>query len=110
MHAPVLDASNLALQWPFRLRRGVSVVDIEKLSRHSPIRANMSRLMKVRIYNPGREDAAVGRMMASGRYAIPPALECDRSFLHEPRNAVYLELASAMLFGRPGGRTRARSS
>ena len=42
-------------------------------------------------------------MMASGRYAIPSALECNRTFLLEPRNAAYLELAPAMLFGRPEG-------
>ena len=103
MDAPVLDASRLALQWPCRPRRGVSVVDLEKLSGDGPIRADMSRLMKVRSCNPARADAAVGIMMANGRYAIPPALECDRTFLHEPRDAAYLELASAMLFGRPGG-------
>ena len=103
MDAPVLDASKLALQWPCRPRRGVSVVDLEKLSGDGPIRADMSGLMKVRSCNPARTDAAVGIMMANGRYAIPPTLECDRTFLHEPRDAAYLELASAILFARPGG-------
>ena len=41
MDAPVLDASKLALQWPFRPRRGVSVVGLEKLSGDGPIRADM---------------------------------------------------------------------
>ena len=103
MDAPVLDASKLALQWPCRPRRSVSVIDLEKLSGDGPIRADMSRLMKVRGCNPAPADAAVGTMMANGRYAIPPALECDRMFLHEPRDAAYLELASAILFGWPGG-------
>ena len=103
MDAPVLDASKLALEGPCRPRRGVSVVDLEKLSGDGPIRADMSRLMKVRSCTPARVDAAVGIMMANGRYAIPPVLECDRTFLHEPREAAYLELASPMLFGRPGG-------
>ena len=103
MDAPILAASKLALQYPSRPRRGVSVVDLEKLSGGGPIRADMSRLMKVRSCNPARVDAAVGIMMANGRYAIPPALECDGTFLHETRNAAYLEFASAMLFVRPGG-------
>ena len=55
MDAPVLDASKLALQWSCRPRRGVSVVGLEKLSGDGPIRADMSRLMKVRsCTGPGR--------------------------------------------------------
>ena len=88
--APVLDASKLALPWTCRPRRGVSVVDLEKLSGDGPIRADMSPLRKVGSCNQARADAAVGLMMANGRYAIPSALECDREFLHEPRNAAYL--------------------
>ena len=75
MDAPVLDASKLALQWPCRTRRGVSVVDLENLSGDGPIRAEMSRLMKVRSCNPAQADAAGGIMMTHDRYAIPPALE-----------------------------------
>ena len=63
----------------------------------------MSCLMRVPSCIPARADAAVGIMIANGRYAIPPALECNRTFLHEPRDAAYAELASAMLFGQPGG-------
>ena len=104
MNAPVLDASKLALRRPCRPRRGISVVELEKPSGDGPIRADMSRLMKVRSCNPGRADAAVDIMMAHGRYATPPALECNRTFLHEPRDTAYLELTSAMLLGRPGGK------
>ena len=103
MDAPVLDASKLSLQWPFRPRRAVSVVDLEKLSGDGSICADMPRLMKVRSCNPARVDAAVVIRMANGRYEIPSALECSGTFLHELRDAAYLELTSAMLFGRPGG-------
>ena len=103
MDALVFDASKLALQWPCRPRRGESVVDQEKLSGDCPIRADVLRLMKVRSCNPARADAGVVIMMAHGRYTSPPALECDRRFLHGPHDAVYLDLASAMLLGRPGG-------
>ena len=59
--------------------------------------------MKVSSCNPGRAYAAVSSMMANGRYATPPPLVRDCTFLYEPHDASYLELASAMLFGRPGG-------
>ena len=110
MDVPVLHASKLALRWPFCPRRSVSVVDLEKLSGDGPIRDHMLRLMKVRSRNPGRADAGVGIMTPHGRYAIPAALECARTFSHEPRDALYLEFASAMFFGWPGapGRVRGR--
>ena len=99
---PVLDASELALEWPCRPRREVSLVQLEQLAGDGPIRADMSRLMKVRTCNESRAEAAVGIMMSHGRYLVPPALQCDRTFLHDPRDAGYVELASAMLFGRAG--------
>ena len=98
--AAVLDASELLPQWPCRPRRRVSLVQLERLARHGPIRADISRLMKVRTCNKIRAEAAVGIMMSHGRYLVPPALECNRTFLHDPRDAGYVELASAMLFGR----------
>ena len=103
MDEPVLDASKLTSQWPCCPLRVVSVVDLEKLSWDGPIRAATSRLMKVRSCNLGWADVAVGIIMAHGCYAIPQALECDRTFLYEPRDPAYLELASAMLFGRSRG-------
>lgn len=72
MDAPILDVSKLTLQCTCRPRRCVSALDLEKLPREGPTRANMPRLMKLRACKSGRADAAVGIMMASGRYAIPP--------------------------------------
>ena len=62
----------------------------------------MSRPMKVRTCNKSRAEAAVGIMMSHGRYLVPPALECDRRFPHDPHYAECVELASAMLLGRAG--------
>ena len=90
------------LQWPCRPRRGVSLVQLEQLARDGPIRADMSRLMKVRTCNKSRAEAVVGIMMSHGGYLVPPALECDHTFLHDLRDAGYVERASAMLFGRSG--------
>ena len=58
--------------------------------------------MKVRTCNKSRAEAAVGIMMSHERYLVPPALGCDRTFLHDARDAGYVELASAMLFDRAG--------
>ena len=90
LDAPVLDASELVLQWPCRPRLGVSLVQLEQLARDGPIRVDMSRLMKVRTCNKSRAEAAVDTMMSHGRYLVPPALECDRTFLHDPRDAGYM--------------------
>ena len=90
------------LQWPCRPRRGVSLVQLEQLARDGPILADTSRLMKVRTCNKSRAEAAVGIMMSHGRYLVPPALGCDRTFLQDPRDAGYVESASAMLFRRAG--------
>ena len=58
--------------------------------------------MKVRTCNKSRAEAVVGIMMSHGGYLVPPALECDHTFLHDLRDAGYVERASAMLFGRSG--------
>ena len=62
----------------------------------------MSRLMKVRNCNKSHAEVTMCSMMSHGRYLVPPALECDRTFLHDPRDAGYVDLTSAMLFGRAG--------
>ena len=85
--APVLDASELVLQWPCRPRSGVSLVQLEQLARDGPIRTDMSRFMEVRTCNKSRAEAAVGIMMSHGRYQGAPSLECARTFLQDPRDA-----------------------